>query len=206
MNVNIKKIQGTWDEGYVLDRHIVHSDYLGEDERGNPRYNTIRSEAGEALYQLKYNKNLTNDEAHKYALLLAKSIRDNIIPRFNDKIQLIIPVPPSESRSKQPVQELANMLHTLTGFLVSNDIITRIAPKENERPLKDIKDYNEKIEALKGKISLNDTIKDGCQNVLVIDDLFDSGATMNAVCNKLRAYSKIRKIYVVAITYTSKNL
>lgn len=85
-------------------------------------------------------------------------------------------------------------------------IITRIAPKENERPLKDIKDYNEKIEALKGKISLNDTIKDGCQNVLVIDDLFDSGATMNAVCNKLRAYSKIRKIYVVAITYTSKNL
>ncbi|WP_456024069.1 hypothetical protein [Pseudomonas protegens] len=42
---------------------------------------------------------------------------------------------------------------------------------------------------------------DGCWNVLVVDDLFDSGASMDAACAVLRKYLKVGKIYVAALTW-----
>jgi hypoxanthine phosphoribosyltransferase len=42
---------------------------------------------------------------------------------------------------------------------------------------------------------------DGRWNVLVVDDLFDSGASMDAACAVLRKYPKVGKIYVAALTW-----
>lgn len=38
-------------------------------------------------------------------------------------------------------------------------------------------------------------------DALVLDDLFDSGASMKAACSVLRTYAKIDKIFVAALTW-----
>jgi len=47
-------ILGAWKEGFALDRHTVSSTYRGDNEFGNPVYDTVRSELGQLLYELKY--------------------------------------------------------------------------------------------------------------------------------------------------------
>ena len=57
--MNIKEIKGSWELGYSLDRHIKSSVYLGENEYGRKMFDTQRTEIGEAIYQLKYKRDLT---------------------------------------------------------------------------------------------------------------------------------------------------
>jgi len=59
-----------------------------------------------------------------------------------------------------------------------------------------------KFAAIGDSFSVNDEITtDGRWNVLVVDDLFDSGASMDAACAVLRKYPKVGKIYVAALTW-----
>ncbi|MCK9444910.1 MAG: hypothetical protein M0Q14_10345 [Tissierellaceae bacterium] len=59
MQINPIEIKGNWDKGYVMDKHSISSTYLGEEQYGRPRYDTIRGELGELVYQLKYNYKLS---------------------------------------------------------------------------------------------------------------------------------------------------
>ncbi|MCH2488501.1 MAG: ComF family protein, partial [Erythrobacter sp.] len=116
MEVNLKPIYGPWADGYVLDKHTLKSVHIGDNEQGYPQFDTTRSEAGEALYQLKY----AND--YSQAKPLAQAINEHILPHF-PKIGLIVPVPPSTKRTRQPVQEIANELAKMIGVEVFTDIV-----------------------------------------------------------------------------------
>jgi hypothetical protein len=59
VKVSIRQITGNWDLGYVLDKHRLSSIYLGDNEYGRPQFDTTRSEAGEALFRLKYRSDWT---------------------------------------------------------------------------------------------------------------------------------------------------
>lgn len=52
------KLEGAWKEGYALDFHTENSEFLGNDQYGNSRFDTTRTEVGELLYQLKYQSNI----------------------------------------------------------------------------------------------------------------------------------------------------
>ena len=54
MKVNVQAIHGNWDLGYTLDKHMLSSTYLGDNEQGHPQFDSVRTEVGEALFQLKY--------------------------------------------------------------------------------------------------------------------------------------------------------
>jgi predicted amidophosphoribosyltransferase len=70
------------------------------------------------------------------------------------------------------------------------------------KKLKDLNTKEEKTEAIGDSFSINDEItNEGQWNVLVIDDLFHTGATMEAACKVLRKYPKVAKIYVAALTW-----
>lgn len=70
------------------------------------------------------------------------------------------------------------------------------------KSLKDLHSKAEKVAAIGNSFSINDEITtDGRWNVLVVDDLFDSGASMDAACAVLRKYPKVGKIYVAALTW-----
>lgn len=195
MEVRVRKIEGGWDLGYVLHKHTLSSVHLGVDERGHNRFDTTRSEPGEALYQLKYKSDWSKVDP------LAKQIKETLLPLFG-QIGLIIPMPASTVRLKQPVNELAYALGKLAGTPVFDSMIVKAPAPAGSPALKDLHSREDKDAALAGRFTINEMItNEGPFNALLLDDLFDTGATMDAVCQALRTYKKINRIYVAAITW-----
>lgn len=192
MKLTIKEIHGNWDQGWVLDKHMLSSTYLGDDEHGRARFDSVRTEAGEATYQLKYKHDWSQVE------LLARSLADNIYPKLKN-VGFIVPMPASTIRERQPVTEVAKAL----GAMVNTPVFTDTLRKASiGKALKDLHSKEDKIAAIGDSFSVNDEIKeDGAWNVLIVDDLFHTGASMEAACKVLRAYSKVKKIYTAALTW-----
>ncbi len=195
MEVQLKKLEGSWDLGYALHKHTLSSVYLGDDEYGHPRFDTTRSEPGESLYQLKYRGDWDQVKP------LAAQVKTSLLPLFG-KIGLIIPMPASTVRARQPVNEIAIELGRLTDTPVFDNIIVK-APAPQGRPqLKNLHGREEKDAALQGRFSINPAItNEGCWNALLLDDLFDTGATMDAVSKTLRTYKKINQVYAASLTW-----
>ncbi|SPR99559.1 hypothetical protein [Cupriavidus taiwanensis] len=127
MEVQVRELHGNWDLGFALDKHTRSSIYLGEDAWGHAMFETKRSPAGEALYQLKYRQDWS--QAQPIAMQIAQSI----YPRLTD-VGCIVPGPAR-------------------------------------------------------------------RNVLLIDDRYDTGASLEEACRVLRGYAKVAGIYVVTITW-----
>ncbi|EPS2622073.1 ComF family protein [Escherichia coli] len=195
MQVQVRKLEGSWDLGYALHKHTLSSVYLGDDEHGHPRFDNTRSEPGEALYQLKY-----RGDWNQIAPLAAQ-IQATLLPLFG-KIGLIIPMPASTTRARQPVDELAAELGRITGIPVFNNVVVKAPAPQGAPQLKNLHNREEKDAALQGRFSINPCItNDGRWDALLLDDLFDTGATMDAVCKALRTYNKINRVYAAAISW-----
>ena len=111
-------------------------------------------------------------------------------------------MPASTVRARQPVNEIANELGKLTKTPVFDDIIVKAPAPEGSPQLKNLHGREAKDAALEGRFSINPSItNEGRWNALVLDDLFDTGATMDAVCKTLRTYKKINHIYAASITW-----
>jgi predicted amidophosphoribosyltransferase len=195
VKVLVKKLEGSWDAGYALHKHTLSSVYLGENEYGHAQFDTTRSEPGEALFQLKYR----GDWAQVGPL--GAQLQETLLPLVGD-IGLIIPMPASTARPRQPVEEIANELGRLTKIPVFNNIIVKAPAPQGAPQLKNLHTREEKDAALDGRFSINPSItNEGCWNALLLDDLFDTGATMDAVCKTLRTYKKINRVYAASITW-----
>lgn len=66
--------------------------------------------------------------------------------------------------------------------------------------MKDIASRQEKIDAIMGAFTVYDVLENGQYDVLIVDDLFDTGSSLEAATNVLRGYNKIRNIFVTAVT------
>lgn len=195
MDVNVKNITGNWDAGVVLDKHTIRSVPIGHDQYGHMQFDTTRTQVGEALFQLKNRGDWNQVEP------LAQELATSAFPCFRD-VGIIVPVPASVTRAKQPVFEIATALAKKTGLTSFEDIVRKAPAVKGAPQLKNLNTKAAKAAALAGRISINDEIdQDGKWNVLVVDDLFDSGASMEAVCTALKSYHKIDKIYVAALTW-----
>ncbi|MBN8993538.1 MAG: ComF family protein [Rhizobiales bacterium] len=195
MKVQLKKLEGGWDAGYALNKHTLSSEFIGYNEFGHPMFDTMRSEPGEALYQLKYRSDWTQVEP------LAAQIKASLLPKFGE-VGLIIPMPASTTRARQPVYELAKELGKITNTPVFDNIILKAPATEGGSQLKNLNTRQEKDEALNGRFSINPGIaNEGRWNALLLDDLFDTGATMDAVAKTLKTYKKIGKVYVASVTW-----
>jgi predicted amidophosphoribosyltransferase len=192
MDIKLKEVHGNWAAGYALDKHTVSSTFDGYDDNGHPKFTTIRTEVGEATYQLKYRQDWTK------TVPLAQEIHEKIIPELGVKIGFVVPMPASNERERQPVTEVANEVAKLLNVPCFDGMLT----KTKGQSLKNLHTKEEKIQALEGTFSLNELItNNGKWNVLVVDDLFDSGATMEAACSKLRSYNKVNNVYVATLTW-----
>jgi len=191
MKTNIQQIRGTWDLGFSLDKHTLNSIYLGENEYGHPKFDTTRSDAGETLYQLKYQSKFEN------VPLLGEQLYISLSSAFTSA-SLILPMPASKTRQRQPVIEIARDLAVRMNIpCVENLLIKNTATAA----MKDIANRSEKIRQLKESFSINDVLgNDGVYDVLIVDDLFDSGSSLEAATYTLRGYAKIRNVFAVTIT------
>lgn len=195
MAVNLRKIEGNWDIGYALDKHIISSEFTGHNQFGHPTFDTKRTDAGEAVYQLKYKKDWAQ------ALRLARAVVKYVVPLLPN-IGLIVPMPASTPRDRQPVTEVALEIGKLLEVNVFSDLLVKNDVPNANQSLKNMHTKEEKEAALLGRFSIKDEISgQGKWNVLLLDDLFDSGASMEAACSSLRSYAKIAKILAVALTW-----
>lgn len=184
--INPVRIYGTWDEGIVLDNHMLKSVFLGYDEKGKEIFENTRTELGELIYKFKYQHKKNSLEK------IITLIRD-ILDKWNikEKIDIIIPVPPSNKKRKyQPVFEIANAIAEYLEKENRTDIIF----KENDIQAKDGNNINGTIKQYK-KL-------DKICNVLVIDDLYSTGQTLNEVCKVRREDINIKNIYCLVMTKT----
>lgn len=193
MKVNVQQINGNWDLGYSLDKHVLSSTYIGDNQWGHPEFNTTRSEIGEALFQLKYRSDF--NQVTSIANQLSTSLS-----KYFSSASLVIPMPPSKQRARQPVIEIARVVAKNMGIPCNENLLQKI---QDTPQMKDIQDREDKVKTLVRAFSINDTLNEGKYDILIIDDLFDTGSSLEAATHVLRDYKKTGKIYVA--TATRKN-
>lgn len=140
MDVNIKQIDGIWTLGYSLDKHTLSSTPTGYNEYGHMQFDTIRPEAGEALFQLKYRSDYSQVE------VIASQLSASFGQAFSSA-SLVVPMPPSKVRSRQPVTEIATEYARLRGIPCREDLLVKTG---TTAPMKDIESRDEKISAFVG--------------------------------------------------------
>jgi competence protein ComFC len=188
-NFRQRLIIGKWREGYALDLHTLTSIFIGHDEFGHPRFDSRRSEVGELLYKLKYNGDQTVvDEIADAAATMMRGWQT---------IDVIVPVPPSTPRAVQPVFLLANALGQRLGVSVANCLTTTRDPS----PLKNVSDLDERTRLLAGLYAV-DPAPVGGRRVLLFDDLYRSGATMNEIATTLYDRGQAMDVFALSITRT----
>ena len=188
--INPLRISGNWRYGIALDVHTVSSVHLGINEFGHEVFDTTRSELGELLYQLKFRSN-------KGA---AQEIIDTVsayLKPHRSKFDVLVPVPPFGRRTVQPVITIARGISAVIGL----PVVECISVTRNATPLKGVMDREKRVELLEGLHAV-DASKTKGKNILLFDDLFRSGATMNAITDLLMQNGKAASVRVLTITRT----
>ena len=192
LKINPIKLVGEWEAGYALDYHTLSSEYLGDDEYGHPQFETARSEVGELLYRLKYR----SERALVKVLSLTAS---NFAESRKWPVEIVIPVPPSRSgRGFQPVPLLAKAIAQNLGIPVSLDAVVKV---KDTPELKSIYRLEERTALLQDAYAVVAS-EVSRKRVLLVDDLYRSGATLNAVAACLKGKGNVRCVYAVTFTKT----
>lgn len=195
ININPKEISGNWEKGFTLDIHTISSELMGYNEYGHEIFDTKRSEIGELLYRLKYksDKSVINEIVEVTVNFLVNDWGINKI------IDLIIPALPSNvNRDFQPVIEVAKVISSKLSIEISTNALTKI---KGTSQLKNIYDNEERQKILKDAFLVTELIVGG-KNILLFDDLYSSGATLNTISCALYEQGKVASVYVLALTRT----
>ena len=190
----IQVLKGNWRFGWALDLHTESSSYVAPGE-----FDTEYTEIGQMLNKLKYQ----NDKSQ------IQPLADKLHEFFQDRratpfISSIIPVPPSnEDRRFQPVTVLADALGKKLGIIVLHDYIQKIKITQT---LKSVETQAAKEKLLRGVFKLNPDIEPERvgKNVLLFDDLYQSGATLREITKTLNNEKYLTSIYVLTVTKTRK--
>jgi competence protein ComFC len=193
IKINWQKIEGAWQSGVALDLQTTSSTFLGHDEFGHARFDNTRSEIGEFLHQLK-NRGDRN-AAGPIVEAAAKFIRP-----YRAKFDALVPVPPSSQRALQPVIVLAEGI----GRALDLPVLQCISTTRETTQLKNITDPEERKKHVSGLYAV-DTAQTRGTNILLFDDLFRSGSTMNAITEVLLSAGRAASVRALAITKTRSN-
>ncbi|MFZ2146425.1 MAG: hypothetical protein WAV28_04320 [Sedimentisphaerales bacterium] len=192
MKISPKQIKGKWTCGYSLDYHTISSEYIGDDEYGHPQFDTKRSEMGELLYRLKY-------KTDKSVLRIIVDTASEFLNSLKWPLDLIIPVPPSRgTRPFQPVIHVAKGISKVINITLCTDCVVKI---KTTPELKNVYDFDKRMEILKDAFDVAKREVEG-RNVLLLDDLYRSGAPLNSITQTLKSKGKVKGVYVLTLTIT----
>lgn len=191
VDINPTKIPGRWSSGFALDVHTTSSELVGHDEYGHPQFESKRSEFGELLYKLKFRRN-------RGVIPEIVEVAATFVESFVPEVDLIVPVPPSTPRKEQPVILLARALGERINIPLSEDCVwkTRETPQ-----LKNVFDFDERSRLLDGAFELESSVVIG-KTILLFDDLYRSGATLNAVTSLLYDQGGAKDVIALTLTRT----
>ena len=190
----VYKLEGNWQKGIAYDVHTLSSEYLGQDANGHDRFDTKRSEMGELVYQLKYRSDAT--VVTKIIDLIQKEVDFS-------KVDVVVTIPPSnQHRPKQPVTLIATEIGKRFGIDVYFDALTK---SSGSQEVKSIIDPVERAEALRKTMHLTGKYDLSGKIVLLLDDLYRSGATLRVATELLNENAKVQRVYVLTMTKTRSN-
>jgi predicted amidophosphoribosyltransferase len=210
MEIHPIKLEGNWNEGWALDYHTISSKIVSDpiyievynnkgeiefvEADGVKSIKTIRPPIAESLFQLKYHFDRTKvDEiANSASIFLTNKMG-------SWRIDYLIPIPPSVlTRSFQPVYELVNSISKKCKLTVKFDLLKKT---KSISQLKSITNVEERRRILNGAFDCGANVLNG-KNILLFDDLFRSGETLNSAISILKNKGKCSNIYVLTITKT----
>lgn len=159
-----RQLKGPWLAGWALD---FHSRFAGDE--------LIRGVIGDLVFRYKYGgeRDLVGELAGYWADLLAEH------PEISD-LHAVVPVPPSARRDFDPVSHLAQALAARLGIPAS---LATLVKSRQTRPQKELNSLSAKLANVAGAFALRGSVAD--QNLLLVDDLYDSGATLNEATRTL---------------------
>ena len=193
VKINPMIIEGNWKEGYTLDYFMLESNYKGEDIFGYPIFDVKYSEIGKAMNELKYHKEY--NKAIEIANIVTKFIKEEW--KIADKIDGIIATPPTYSREIQPLFQVVKHLGENLQKPISLDFFRKLSSEELKKLPQE-----KKMELFKNSIIKERKLtKRG--NILLVDDIFSTGATLRNLCELLKEDIYVDDIYVLTI---SKNI
>ena len=191
----IKLESEKWIEGYAFSVHTLYSIYVGENEFGHPIYDTKRTQMGELVYQLKYKQNLS---VLPQIITLLKS--DSTFVSFIRKDFVLLVPATRKDRKFQPVEIVADAIGKEFGISIIKDMIEA----ENHTEIKHV-EKAKKIDILKSSYSYNDHPEiDRNSKIIIFDDLYSSGSTMNVVADLLHE-NGFTNLYAFALTRTKNS-
>jgi len=174
-----RQLPGPWEAGWALG---FHSQFTGADWK--------RSETGELAYRLKYQGDLSVLPAlvNQAATMVADHPELALV-------DAIVPVPPSKPRLNDPVSSFSEALAQRLDLA----FLPMIIKSRQTAPQKEMHTMAQKRVNVAGAFDLQSPIKD--KHLLVIDDLFDSGATLEEITRLLRRAGAAR-VCVLTLTRT----
>ena len=186
-------LEGNWSKGIAFDLHTLSSEYLGQDENGHDQYDTKRSEMGELVYQLKY----------KYDTSAVSKIVDLIQGVGNlSSLDAFVAIPPTnKNRRHQPVY----LIVTEMGKRFNVPVYLDALEKKGGHQLKEIEDVEERSKELLQTMYFSKKHDLTDKKVLLIDDLFRSGATLNVATQILLEEANVKRVNVLTMTKTRRN-
>jgi len=185
------KLIGNWKKGFALDLHTKSSEYLGVDEFGRDRFDTKRTEIGELVYKLKYGADISSVSK------LVDCIQQNI--RGLEKLDYLVPVPPSKPRNVQPVFLIAEELSKRTRVPFIRDAILKV---KRTPEIKEVFDQEKREALLAAAYQYNDKYDLANKNILLLDDLYRSGTTLRVITSILYKNARVKNVFVITLTKT----
>jgi len=187
------KIIGRWESGVALDLHTTSSTPIGHNEFGHMQFETVRPAIAELLFRLK-------NRADRAAAEPIIETAADFLTAHRKKFDIIVPVPPSSQRAVQPVIVLAEGI----GNALNIPVVSCITATRPTTQLKNLTDADERKKHIEGLYAVDRKQTRG-RNILLFDDLFRSGTTMNAITDLLLTEGGAASVRALTITKTRSN-
>ena len=186
---NLINLNGPWDLGYAIALHSISSTPI---DPARYYFDTKYTPVGKLLHNFKYRRFYSSkDDLVNIAAATIKVMFDQL------PID-ILTIPPSNAKrvSYQPMEEIAKSISSNLEI----EFQKIIAQKEMGKTMKNMGLKGEKKIYLSENLYCSENnIKN--KNVFIIDDIFDSGATLEICTEKLKE-KKCEKVYILTFTKT----
>lgn len=179
-----------FDSGWALGLHTTLNKLTGSFER---------TTLGTLVYNMKYKSDAS--ALSTLASLMVARIKERLAEFGLDStfFSAVVPAPPSDlTRRLQPTVELAKRIAKELGIACDTDCIYKSA---STTTMKSIDNYHDKVNLLRPALRSSDKRYAG-KRVLVIDDIVDSGATLDCVAGALKEQGGVKNVYVCCATET----
>ena len=187
-------LEGNWTRGFAFDLHTTESHYLGINPAGIDVFENKYTEMGNFVRNFKYK----NEKKALHGIIrLLRTIN------WQTKFDFIIPIPPTDhTRAFQPVTEIAIALGAYLKTFVLKDVLAKVPGGEQ---LKAIREPDERLRTLRETMRIRPEPRLIGKSVLLVDDLYRSGATLSIATDLLMKVAKVEVVCVLTMTKTRRH-